>query len=96
VLGLGLGATGGAACEPGAHAFVARIYADHVDPNEGFALDADRDLRRYFEPAPAERMIRAMISTGPPTEHWSRERRTSALARGRIRCPVNQRFLTRS
>jgi hypothetical protein len=58
VLGLGLAATGAVAREPGAHAFVVQIYADHIGPNEGFALDTDRDFRRYFEPALAERMIR--------------------------------------
>jgi len=58
-LALGLAATGGAAREPSAHDFVASIYAAHIGPNEGFALDADGDFRRYFEPALAACMIRA-------------------------------------
>ncbi len=42
----------------GAHDFVAAIYAAHIGPNEGFALDGDDDFRRYFEPALADGMIR--------------------------------------
>ena len=47
-----------AAHRKSAYDFVARIYALHGGPNEGFALDADDDFRRYFEPALASRMIR--------------------------------------
>jgi len=32
VLGVGVAATGGAAREPGAHAFVVRTNADHIGP----------------------------------------------------------------
>jgi hypothetical protein len=55
----GPAACAGAARGASAHDFVAAIYAEHVGANEGFALDAAADFRRYFEPALAERMIRA-------------------------------------
>jgi hypothetical protein len=55
----GLAACAGTARSASAHEFVAAIYAVHVGPNQGFALDADADFRRYFEPALAARMIRA-------------------------------------
>jgi hypothetical protein len=55
----GLTACAGTARAASAHDFIAAIYAAHVAANEGFALDADADFRRYFEPALAERMIRA-------------------------------------
>ena len=57
----GLAASAGAARAGSAHDFVAAIYAEHIGPNEGFVLDTDADFRRYFEPALAERMIRAAL-----------------------------------
>jgi hypothetical protein len=59
ILVAGLAARDGEARASSAHDFVAAIYAAHIGPNEGFALDADADFRRYFEPVLAELMIRA-------------------------------------
>lgn len=52
-----------------AHDFVDAIYAAHAGPREGFALDANDDFRRYFEPALAARMIRAAHQAADRHDH---------------------------